>query len=174
MGQPAFMQPSWLNCGGTVLPLPSSTLVPSSTNLPMSIPIRTSTVQTIPPNTTVTGIPLSSAIVQPVNQMQVTEIVTVVPTQISAIAGLPLMPTQTSKISSVGVDEPITTINIHNRSLSSQGILDSGHDARRMAEMGVMAPQIIYDNRVQSPNNSIMQQIQLPFMLAELREPYSS
>jgi hypothetical protein len=158
MGQPAFMQPSWLNCGGTVLPLPSSTLVPSSTNLPMSIPIRTST----------------SAIVQPVNQMQVTEIVTVVPTQISAIAGLPLMPTQTSKISSVGVDEPITTINIHNRSLSSQGILDSGHDARRMAEMGVMAPQIIYDNRVQSPNNSIMQQIQLPFMLAELREPYSS
>jgi hypothetical protein len=163
MGQPAFMQPSWLNCGGTVLPLPSSTLVPSSTNLPMSIPIRTSTVQTIPPNTTVTGIPLSSAIVQPVNQMQVTE-----------IAGLPLMPTQTSKISSVGVDEPITTINIHNRSLSSQGILDSGHDARRMAEMGVMAPQIIYDNRVQSPNNSIMQQIQLPFMLAELREPYSS
>jgi hypothetical protein len=157
VAQPGFILPPWLNCEDNMSPPPLNASALGSTYRPTTIPIRTSTVQNIPLNTSMTGIQLQSTIGQPLNQMQVTEIVTVTPTQISAIAGLPIMPIQASRISNVGMTEAITT---HNISLASQGLMDplfnSAHDARQMVEMGMMVPQIVYDNRLPSPTNSIM------------------
>jgi hypothetical protein len=173
MVQPGFIQSPWFNCENTVMGLPPNTMALGAANLPLGMPIQRSIIQEVAMNTSMAANPLSFPVTQPPNYIQAVEIMPMSPTLISSIGGLPMRPVITSTISSMGVAEPIIPFTINNRSLSSQGIMDpilySSQDIRRMAEMGLMMPQIVY-----STTNSIMQQMQLPYMFMEVKEPYYS